>query len=75
MADNFDESPEDADCAFIMRNVGPEYIEALNDLLVALLEETSGSLEVKVSLNDCEGYQVHQRVFEYVHSMITSSTG
>lgn len=68
--DNFDDTPDDNEYAFIMRNIEPEYVEALHELLTALLEENTAGLEVKVSLNECEGYQIHHRILEYVQTLL-----
>ena len=76
MADNLDDTPDEADCAFIMRNIDqPEFVEAIQDVLKALLTENTSGLEIKVSMNDCEGYPVLQKIFDYMQGTIATSTG
>jgi hypothetical protein len=59
-----------------MRNVDNlEYVEAIQGVLNALLHDNRGGIEIRVSLNECEGFSVLQRIFEYMQGVISSSTG
>lgn len=59
-----------------MRNFdNPEYTEALQEVLEALLQDNPTGIEIRISLNECEGYSVLQRIFDYMQGVIVSSTG
>jgi hypothetical protein len=59
-----------------MRNIdNPNYIEALEDVLLALLHDNPSGIEIRLTLNECEGYPVLQRIFEYMQGVVVNSTG